>query len=255
MIDIQHLSKTFTLTRKQQKEAALASPEVYAVRDVSFRCQPGRIFSLLGPNGAGKTTTLRLIATLLRPSAGQIVVGGQDAVREPAAVRARIGFLTGSTGLYQRLSAREVVRYFADLYGIDRATAQQREDALFTLLDIHPFAHKRIGQLSTGMKQKVSIARTLIHDPEVLIFDEPTSGLDVITAEHIIDLIRDCKARGKTVLFSSHIMSEVDLLCDDLAIIHEGVLKFNDTMDAFRAAHRDASLTEAFIRTVRAPQA
>ncbi|RMG59948.1 MAG: ATP-binding cassette domain-containing protein [Bacteroidetes bacterium] len=248
MIDVQHLHKTFTLDRKARKLEG--KREALAVEDVSFSCQPGRIFSLLGPNGAGKTTTLRMIATILRPTQGSINVAGHDVAREPEKVRAQLGFLTGSTGLYHRLTPREVVRYFAKLYGMDPTRARQREDELFTLLGIHDFATKRIGTLSTGMKQKVSIARTMIHDPQVVVFDEPTSGLDVITADHIIQLIRDCKTQGKTVIFSSHIMSEVDLLCDDLAIIHEGKLRFRGTMAEFRAGMGDATLTEAFIRTV-----
>ncbi|MCL4151770.1 UNVERIFIED_CONTAM: hypothetical protein GTU68_007269 [Idotea baltica] len=224
---------------------------VRAVNEISFQCQPGRIFSLLGPNGAGKTTTLRMIATILTPTAGNITVAGHSVLDAPNEVRRQIGFLTGSTGLYHRLTPNEVIKYFADLYGMELANFKQRKDELFTLLDIHEFASKRIGQLSTGMKQKVSIARTMIHDPQVVIFDEPTSGLDVITAENIIQLIRNCKAQGKTVIFSSHIMSEVDLLCDDLAIIHKGKLKYNDTMNAFREEMKAYTLTEAFIRTVQ----
>ncbi|MEM6767589.1 MAG: ATP-binding cassette domain-containing protein, partial [Bacteroidota bacterium] len=171
-------------------------------------------------------------------------------VTESAEVRKKIGFLTGSTGLYHRLSANEIIKYFADLYGMETRVFLHRKDELFTLLGIHEFAHKRIGELSTGMKQKVSIARTMIHDPEVVVFDEPTSGLDVISSENIIGLIRNAKTQGKTVIFSSHIMSEVDLLSDDLAIIHKGKLRFNGTMDEFRASMKDYTLTEAFIKTV-----
>ena len=250
MIDVRSVSKRYPLTRKQQREMQTKDATVYAVRDVSFTCAPGRIFSLLGPNGAGKTTTLRMIATLLRPTDGSISVSGYDVVEKSPDVRRRIGFLTGSTNLYERLTPAEVVKYFADLHGMDDATFKRRKDALFTSLGIHDFSTKRIGQLSTGMKQKVSIARTMIHDPEVVIFDEPTSGLDVISAAAIIDLIRDCAAQGKTVIFSSHIMSEVDLLCDELAIIDKGRLVYADTMDAFRALSGTASLTETFIRTV-----
>ncbi|MEL6673696.1 MAG: ATP-binding cassette domain-containing protein [Bacteroidota bacterium] len=255
MIQIENLSKDFKLNKKQRQEMGINTPSVRAVDSVSFTCKPGRIFSLLGPNGAGKTTTLRMIATILQPSTGSIKVAGHDVVSAPNDVRARIGFLTGSTGLYQRLNANEVVKYFADLHGMDKNAFERRKDELFTLLDIHEFASKRIGQLSTGMKQKVSIARTMIHDPEVVVFDEPTSGLDVITSENIIRLIRDCKDQGKTVIFSSHIMSEVDLLCDDLAIIHKGKLRFLDTMEAFRAQNQQYTLTEAFIRTVQAEAA
>ncbi len=255
MIEVQHLVKSFNLNKKQRAEMGISASTVQAVDDVSFTCQPGRIFSLLGPNGAGKTTALRMIATILKPTSGTIRVAGHEVSSHPREVRASIGFLTGSTGLYQRLTPEEVIKYFGDLYQMDSATFKQRKDELFTLLGIHEFASKKIGQLSTGMKQKVSIARTMIHDPEVVVFDEPTSGLDVITAENIIKLIRDCKTQGKTVIFSSHIMSEVDLLCDDLVIIHKGRLHFSGTMDEFRDQYEDYTLTEAFIRVVEEPAA
>ena len=224
---------------------------VYAVNDVSFTCTPGRIFSLLGPNGAGKTTTLRMIATLLAPTSGSIHVAGHDVQRQSSEVRRRIGFLTGSTNLYERLTPEEAVKYFADLHGMALVDFKRRKDFLWGQLGIGEFQKKRIGQLSTGMKQKVSIARTMIHDPEVVIFDEPTSGLDVITAAAIIELIRACKAKGKTVIFSSHIMSEVDLLCDELAIINKGRLIYTGTMTEYRETSGTDSLTETFIRLVR----
>ena len=146
----------------------------------------------------------------------------------------------------------EIIKYFADLYGISKSDFEERKDRLYTLLDMHDFKGKRIGKLSTGMKQKVSICRTMIHDPEVVVFDEPTSGLDVITAENIIKLIRDCKDEGKTVIFSSHIMSEVDLLCDDMAIIHKGKMLFDGTMDEFKGQMQAENLTAEFIRIVNA---
>lgn len=253
MIHVQNLHKTFTLSKQQRKELNTDLKTAIAVKDLSFTCLPGRIFSLLGPNGAGKTTTLRMIATLITPTSGNIQINGIDAIKEPQEARKQIGFLTGSTGLYARLTPVEVIDYYADLYGVDKKIREQRKDELFTLLNMQDFLHKRIGKLSTGMKQKVSICRTMIHDPSVVIFDEPTSGLDVITAENIIKLIRNCKEQGKTVIFSSHIMSEVDLLCDDLAIIHQGQLKFNGNMSDFRAQMQTANLTEEFIRIVQAP--
>lgn len=252
MIEVQNLSKSFALSQQQQRELGTKKKSLTAVDNVSFTCQPGRIFSLLGPNGAGKTTTLRMIGTILKPSSGTIKVAGHEVVAEGQLVRSKIGFLTGSTGLYQRLTPNEVIQYFGNLYQMDQQRLEQRKEQLFTLLNMHDFAKKRIGQLSTGMKQKVSIVRTMIHDPEVVVFDEPTSGLDVITAENIIDLIRQCKEDGKTVIFSSHIMSEVDLLCDDLAIIHKGKLIYQDTMANFRAQMQTSSLTGEFIRLVNA---
>jgi sodium transport system ATP-binding protein len=251
MIEVKNISKTFQLSKKEMKERSTTDPVSHAVRDVSFSCAPGRVFSLLGPNGAGKTTTLRMIASILKPSSGTVLVAGKDVSTDSAGARRKMGFLTGSTGLYDRLTADESIKYFADLFEVPDATFRARRDQLYTLLGMHDFAKKKVGQLSTGMKQKVSIVRTMIHDPEVVVFDEPTSGLDVITAENIIQLIHDCRTQGKTVIFSSHIMSEVDLLADDLAIIHRGRLVYNDTMDAFRAQMQSVSITQDFIRIIR----
>jgi sodium transport system ATP-binding protein len=192
-----------------------------------------------------------MIATILKPTSGSINVNGFDVLEQGDKVRKHIGFLTGSTGLYQRLTPNELVKYFADLYGVDSKTFKNRKEELFTLLEMNDFAKKRIGHLSTGMKQKVSIVRTIIHNPSVVIFDEPTTGLDVITAANIIQLIRQCREEGKTVIFSSHIMGEVDLLCDDLAIIHKGRLCYTSTMEQFRKQMRTENLTEEFIRIIR----
>ncbi len=250
MIEVENINKQYVLNKKQQKELQSKSNTISAVNNVSLHCKPGRVFSLLGPNGAGKTTLLRMIATILIPSSGIIKVNGSDTVNDSQEVRKKIGFLTGSTNLYDRLTPTEIVKYFADLHGIEKSEFNTRKDELFTRLGINDFLKKRIGQLSTGMKQKVSIARSMIHNPEVVIFDEPTSGLDVITANNIIQLITDCKKEGKTVIFSSHIMSEVDLLCDDLAIISKGGLIYNDSMEAFRKEAANQSLTAAFIDIV-----
>ncbi|MFT5818897.1 MAG: sodium transport system ATP-binding protein [Crocinitomix sp.] len=254
MIKVENLYKSFKLSKKQKKEYNTTDNEAIPVNKVSFTCEPGKIFSLLGPNGAGKTTTLRMISTIIKPTNGSIEVNGFDTVSQSKQVRESIGFLTGSTGLYERLTADEVLKYYADLNDVSAADFEARKKHYYDLLDMHDFAGKRIGQLSTGMKQKVSITRTMIHDPAVVVFDEPTSGLDVITAENIIKLIRDCKTQGKTVIFSSHIMSEVDLLCDDLAIINKGKLLYNDTMANFRANMQADSLTGEFIRIVNANQ-
>lgn len=251
MIEINNLVKEYPLTRQQRKAQATNAKTIKAVDDISITCEAGRVFSLLGPNGAGKTTTLRIIATILKPTTGSVLVNGLDVLQSPNEVRKSIGFLTGSTGLYERLTVNEVTRYFGKLYDVPRAIFKERKERLFELLDMNDFANKRVGQLSTGMRQKVSIVRTMIHDPQVIIFDEPTSGLDVITAENIIQLIRDCRNEGKTVIFSSHIMSEVDLLCDDLAIIHKGKLLYNGSMEAFKNAMQTTSLTEEFIRIVK----
>ncbi|MBI3135023.1 MAG: ATP-binding cassette domain-containing protein [Bacteroidetes bacterium] len=250
MIKVEGLFKEFKLNRKQQQENGTSEAIYRAVDDVSFECKPGRIFSLLGPNGAGKTTTLRMISTMIQPTRGKIEICGIDVAKKPNEARKKIGFLTGSTGLYERLTPDEVLKYFADLNDVSKADFERRKEQYYTLLDMHHFKSKKIGQLSTGMKQKVSITRTMIHDPEVVVFDEPTSGLDVITAENIITLIRNCREQNKTVIFSSHILTEVDLLCDDLAIITKGKLLYNDTMNAFRNQMKAETLTGEFIRIV-----
>ena len=204
MIEVTDLRKQFKLTRQQKKELGSASKNstVEAVAGISFTSKPGRVFSLLGPNGAGKTTALRILATMLKPTSGSIKVCGFDVQEEPQEVRRRLGFLTGSTGLYDRLTPNELVKYYADLHSMDKGVFEKRRDEIFTRLNMHEFAKRRIGKLSTGMKQKVSITRTIIHDPEVVVFDEPTSGLDVISARSIIQLIRDFRDQGKTVIFS-----------------------------------------------------
>jgi|UniRef100_UPI0040492CFE sodium transport system ATP-binding protein len=250
MIEVQNVTKQYVLSKKQQKELQNNDTSVFAVNNASFTCTPGRVFSLLGPNGAGKTTLLRMISTILTPTSGDILVSGSSVLDNAQLVRSKIGFLTGSTNLYDRLTPGEIVKYFADLHGMEKEEFKHRKELLFDQLNIHEFSKKRISQLSTGMKQKVSIARSMIHDPSVVIFDEPTSGLDVITAHNIIELIKQCKQEGKTIIFSSHIMSEVDLLCDDLAIISRGNLIFNDTMENFRSQSSNHSLTEAFIQIV-----
>lgn len=249
MIQIDNLTKSFTT--KTGKGFKKETVTVNAVNNISFECKPGRIFSLLGPNGAGKTTTLRMIAGIINPTSGSAIVDGVDISQGNDEVKKRIGFLTGSTGLYERLNPDETLDFFGKLYRLSDVQLKERKEYLFEKLGINEFRKKRMGQMSTGMKQKVSIARTLIHDPEVLIFDEPTSGLDVITADSIIDLIRESKQNNKTVIFSSHIMSEVDLLCDDLAIINKGSIIYNDSFDNFKKEMKADNLTQEFINRVK----
>jgi len=252
MIEVNELKKKFELTRKQKKALIHMEkkPSEYAVDNISFTCQPGRIFTLLGPNGAGKTTTLRMIATMLRPTTGRIRVAGFDTVKEPDSVRSHIGFLTGSTGLHGRLTPREIIRYYGQLHGMSPQEIESRQKIYFDLLGVWDFADKRIDKLSTGMKQKVSIVRTVVHNPPVVVFDEPTTGLDVITARNIMELIRSCRKEGKTVIFSTHIMGEVSLLSDDLAIIHQGKLCYSGSFEDFKEKHKNVSLEDAFIATV-----
>jgi len=243
MIEAQNLTKVF-------RDRKLG--EIRAVNGVSFRCQPGRIYGLLGANGAGKTTTLRLLATILAPTSGTARLAGFDILAEPEQVRRNIGFLSTATALYGRLTARETVEYFGRLAGLNGARLQARIDELFTLLEIGAFADRRIDKLSTGMKQKVSIARTLVHDPPVMIFDEPTVGLDVMTARTIVGFIRDCRARDKTVIFSTHVMSEAEKLCDTIGIIHQGALLAEGALAELRRRSGIDDLEEIFVRTVEA---
>jgi sodium transport system ATP-binding protein len=221
--------------------------DIRAVGNVSFTCKPGEIYGLLGANGAGKTTTLRILATILAPSSGTAVVAGFDVIREPQKVRAHVGFLSTATALYDRLTAAETVEYFGQLFGLDSATIARRTTELFKALDMEEFRDRRCAKLSTGMKQKVSIARTLIHDPPVMIFDEPTNGLDVMAARSITDFIRQCRDRGKTVIFSTHVMSEAEKLCDRIGIIHGGKMRAEGTLAEMRQNYRKDSLEEIFV--------
>jgi sodium transport system ATP-binding protein len=241
MIETRQLTKVFHDKKRG---------DVRAVDGVSFKCVPGKVFGLLGVNGAGKTTCLRVLATLLRPSAGTALVNGFDVQREPQQVRASIGFLSAATALYGRLTAYEVVQYFGRLHGMEEAVLRARMEEIFALLEMNEFRDRRCDKLSTGMKQKTSIARTLVHDPPVMIFDEPTSGLDVLTARTVIGFIRQCGQRGKTVVFSTHVMSEAEKLCDTIAIIHGGRILAEGPLAQLREQSGQASLEDIFIKTV-----
>ena len=221
--------------------------DIHAVDNVSFTCKPGEIYGLLGANGAGKTTTLRILATILAPSSGTANVAGFDVVRDPQEVRAHVGFLSTATALYDRLTAAETVEYFGQLFGLDSATIERRTSELFKALDMEEFRDRRCAKLSTGMKQKVSIARTLIHDPPVMIFDEPTNGLDVMAARSITAFIRQCRDRGKTVIFSTHVMTEVEKLCDRIGIIHAGHMRAEGSLEQLRQNYGRDSLEEIFV--------
>ena len=241
MIEARSLSKRFHDKKRG---------EIRAVDGVSFRCQPGQIYGLLGANGAGKTTTLRMLATILEPTDGTAIVAGYDIVEQPEKVRANVGFLSTATALYPRLTAQEMVEYFGRLNGLDEATLKRHIDEVFERLDMNGFRDRRCDKLSTGMKQKVSIARTLVHDPPVMIFDEPTLGLDVMTARTIVGFIRECRDRGKTVIFSTHVMSEVEKLCDNIGIIHNGKLLTEGTLAQLRQKHGQQDLEEIFVTVV-----
>lgn len=241
MIETRGLSKVFL----DKKRGAIR-----AVDKVSFTCKAGQIYGLLGANGAGKTTTLRMLATILEPTDGTALVCGHDIVEQPEEVRKNVGFLSTATALYPRLTSQEMVEYFGRLNGLDEETLQKRRDDIFQRLDMNSFRDMRCDKLSTGMKQKTSIARTLIHDPQVMIFDEPTSGLDVMTARTIIAFIRECRERGKTVIFSTHVMSEVEKLCDVVGIIHSGKLLAEGSLQELRDRYRQHDLEEIFVEIV-----
>ena len=241
MIRAHHLVKRF-----RDKKRGMVS----AVDGVSFSCRPGEIYGLLGANGAGKTTTLRILATILAPTEGTAIVAGFDVAKDPQLVRARVGFLSTATALYGRLSALEMVEYFGRLHGLDNATLRRRIDDIFTRLEMNDFRDRRCDKLSTGMKQKVSIARTLIHDPSVMIFDEPTVGLDVMAARTIVNFIRECRDSGKTVVFSTHVMSEVEKLCDHIGIIHNGRLLAEGTLPELRARFGIHDLEDLFVKVI-----
>jgi sodium transport system ATP-binding protein len=226
--------------------------EFRAVDGLSFACRPGRIFGLLGPNGAGKTTTLRILSTTLVPTSGRALVGGFDVVGRPAEVRRRLGFCTGTTGVYERLTPREMIRYFALLYGMEREAADARVEELLDLFDMRAYADAPNGRLSAGTRQKVSLARTIVHDPPVLVFDEPTSSLDVLVARTVTDFIAGCRDRGKTVILSTHIMAEAEKLCDDLAILHRGRLLAAGAVAELKARAGRDSIEDLFFELVDA---
>jgi sodium transport system ATP-binding protein len=224
-----------------------------AVDDVSFTSSPGQVFGLLGANGAGKTTTLRMLATILTPTSGTARIAGHDVRTEPEAVRRAIGFLSGSTALYGRLSGREMVEYFGRLYRLSEPDLAARVRDLIEELEMGDFVDRRCDRLSTGQKQRVSIARSIVHEPEVMIFDEPTTGLDVMTARTITRFIRRCRELGRTIVFSTHIMSEAEALCDRVAVIHEGRIVATGTVDDLRQQTGRQALEEVFLTLVGEP--
>jgi sodium transport system ATP-binding protein len=224
---------------------------VHAVERVDFDCRPGEILGLLGPNGAGKTTTLRMLATILRPSGGTATVMGHDVEREPEAVRRSLGFHSASTALYPRLTGRETLEFFARVNSYPEERLQQRVDQLVRRFGITEYQDARVEKLSSGMKQKVSVARTIAHDPPVLIFDEPSVGLDVIAALEMQKVIGELRNDGKAILFSTHIMSEAEKLCDRIAIIHRGLILAQGTLGELRAATGKHYLEDIFVHYVQ----
>ncbi len=241
MIKVENLTKVF-----YQKNGE----KLFAVNDLSFSAEKGEIVVLLGVNGAGKTTAMRMLSTVLQPTSGTASVEEYDIIDDPQKVRSKLGFLSGDTGLYARLTAREIITYFARLYDIEDEIIQNRIDDIAQLLDMSGFLDKKVDLLSTGMKQKVSIARSIIHDPPVMIFDEPTAGLDILTAKNIVDFIHKCKNEGKCVLFSTHIMREAERIADKIVMIHKGKLLAEGTWQEFKEESGHQDLDDIFIHFV-----
>lgn len=221
------------------------------VERVSFTVEPGEIFGLIGPNGAGKTTTLRMLCGLMRPSAGRAVICGQDMAKNPLEAKARLGFATSTTGLYARLTCDELLDFFGRLNGLDEARLKARKESLYQVLEIEHLRRRLCGKLSTGERQRVSLARATLHDPEVLMLDEPTAGLDVLASRFVAEFIRNAAARGRSVLFSTHYMTEAELLCRRVGCIHGGRLIWLGPPAELRRELGAVSLEEAFLALIR----
>jgi len=237
MITVKELTKTYT---------DLHRGTFVAVDNVSFEVTAGEIFGLLGANGAGKTTVLRILSTVLRPTSGDVRVLGYDVVEQSIQVRSRIGFVSNNTAIYDRMTAREMVTFFGRLQGMTTDQLATRLDALFNQLRMNEFRDCPGSKMSTGMKQKVSIARALVHDPPVLIFDEATIGLDVLVARNLLGVVQSLRDAGKCLIFSTHIMSEVERLCDRVAIMHQGRILDTGTLDQLKSRHGNQSLEDLF---------
>lgn len=241
MIHVQRLTK---------KYADLRRGEFVALDHVSFDAYPGQIYGLLGPNGAGKTTALRILSTVLQPTDGSAEINGCDVVRQPSLVRRQIGFMSANTGVYDRMTAWEMVEYFGRLYGLQEEALRTRMEELFERLQMDDIRDLLGAKMSTGMKQKVSIARAIVHDPPVVIFDEPTSGLDVLVARALLATVSELKSQGKCIVFSTHIMTEVEKLCDRIAILHRGSLLAEGTLGELRDQHQEHNLEELFFQLI-----
>jgi sodium transport system ATP-binding protein len=221
-----------------------------AVDDVSFECRAGEVFGLLGPNGAGKTTTLRMLATLLTPTSGSVTIAGFDTRKEADRVREQIGFLATETGLYDRFTARETLRFFGRISGMSIAEVQRRTGEIFEMLAMTTLADRRVGTFSTGEKQKLSLARSIIHDPAILIFDEPTFGLDIMASRSVEETVAIFRAQGRTILLSTHVMRLAEKLCDRVAILYRGRIHALGTQEDLAAAYGEADLEDVFFASI-----
>jgi ABC-2 type transport system ATP-binding protein/sodium transport system ATP-binding protein len=239
LIEVSGLTKTFGTDRRDQ---------VVAVRDVSFYVGPGEVFGLLGPNGAGKTTTLRMMLGLMQPTAGDSIIDGISVARAPDEVKRRVGFVSTSVGVYQWLSPREMLSFVADLYDVPPDVAEERIRQLAELLNIRPFVDRRCGVLSTGQKQRVNLARALIHDPPVMLLDEPTRGLDIVGSQVVFEFIQHLKTQQKAVIICTHRLDEAERFADRFGLLHEGNLQHCGTLSELQQATGRRGLTEMFIQ-------
>jgi len=237
MIHVEKLTKSYTDLRRGR---------FVALNGISFEALPGQIYGLLGPNGAGKTTVLRILSTVLRPTSGTATVNGYDVLTQPSLVRHQIGFVSTNTAVYDRMTAWEMVEYFGRLYGLSDELLHDRMERIFQRLQMTEIRDVLGSKMSTGMKQKVSIARAIVHDPAVLIFDEATAGLDVLVARALLKTVAELREQGKCVIFSTHIMREAERLCDRIAIVHRGNILAEGSLDDLLALHNEDDLEELF---------
>ena len=234
ILEVKSLRKTFKLSAKQQKIEKTNEKVKVAVNDLSFTAYKGEVFGLLGPNGAGKTTTLRMLATLIRPDGGDALVDGASVMNEPELVRSKIGFLTSELKLEEFFTPNYLYDFFSELHGVPADVATERKKKYFERFGIDKFAEVKVGNLSTGMKQKTSLVISLVHDPDIIIFDEPTNGLDVLTAKVVTDFLQDLKNQGKSIIVSTHIFNLIEKLCDRVGIVINGQMVVCDDLDAIR---------------------
>jgi len=243
ILKVENITKTFKLSAKQQKIEKTNCKIKTAVKDLSFSAYEGEIFGLLGPNGAGKTTTLRMLATLIKPDSGDAFIDGSSIVSDANTVRGKIGFLTSELKLEDFFTPDFLFDFFSDLYKVPEDIRKQRKEELFSKFGINKFAQVKVANLSTGMKQKVSLVIAVVHDPDIIIFDEPTNGLDVITAKVVTDFLLELKQRGKTIIVSTHIFSLIEKICDRVGIIIDGQMIVCDKLETIV---KDKSLEELF---------
>ncbi|WP_371379025.1 ATP-binding cassette domain-containing protein [Thalassotalea aquiviva] len=257
MISVENLSKSFAAKAENNKkkksdlDPRQQGGQFHALKNVSFHCSKGEVLGLLGANGAGKTTTLRILSSALKPDSGAVMVNGVDVLKKPLLAKQKIGFLSGKTGLYARLTAKENVEFFARLHGVSKKDLAVKGEQIYQQLGIVDYLDRRVEQLSTGMQQKVSIARAVIHSPEVLILDEPTTGLDIMATETIMNFVQQMREQGTAVIFSTHHLDEIALLADRVSVIERGQSCFNGSLSDFQQHSESGDLRKAFMNIIQ----